>query len=153
VDASGLPDERVALSWRDLRRLDGPHEVCCHTWSHRRLGPRLTQAELELEIGQAKRRLEEGLGHSVRGFAWVGGEEWAYSREAAERIRAAGFTYSFMTNNAVIRPHSELLQVQRTNVEAHFEPAFLNFCLSGFYDVLYLRKRRRVNRLTAARAA
>jgi hypothetical protein len=31
--------------------------------------------------------------------------------------------------------------------------AFLNFCLSGFYDVLYLPKRRRVNRLTAARAA
>ena len=58
-----------------------------------------------------------------------------------------------MTNNAVIRPHSELLQVQRTNVEAHFEPAFLNLCLSGFYDVLYLPKRRRVNRLTAARAA
>ena len=89
----------------------------------------------------------------MRGFAWVGGEEWAYSREAAERIRAAGFEYSFMTNNAVIRPHGELLQVQRTNVEAHFEPAFLKFCLSGFYDVFYLPKRRRVNRLTSVQAA
>jgi hypothetical protein len=93
------------------------------------------------------------LGHEVRGFAWVGGEEWSYSQEAAERIRAAGFGFSFMTNNAVIRPGAELLQVHRTNVEAHFDPALMRLCLSGFYDVLYLPKRRRVNRLTAARAA
>jgi peptidoglycan/xylan/chitin deacetylase (PgdA/CDA1 family) len=154
ADARDLPDdERIALSWQDLRRLDGPHEICCHTWSHRRLGPRLTTAELQLEIARAKQRLEEGLGHAVRGFAWVGGEEWAYSREAADAIHAAGFEFSFMTNNAVIRPHAELLQIQRTNVEAHFDPAFLRFCLSGFYDLLYLPKRRRVNRVTAARAA
>ena len=153
-DASELPDARIALSWDDLRRLDGPHEICCHTTSHRRLGPRLAPAELELEIAAAKRRLEEGLGHAVRGFAWVGGEEWAYTREAAEAIRAAGFQFSFMTNNAPIRPGCDLLQLQRTNVEAHFAPSFVRFCLSGFYDLFYLPKRRRVNRLTAtARAA
>jgi peptidoglycan/xylan/chitin deacetylase (PgdA/CDA1 family) len=150
---SDLPDERIALSWRDLQRLDGPHEICCHTFTHRRLGPRLTPEELELEIVQAKRRLEEGLGHTVRGFAWVGGEEWAYSREAAEAIRAAGFSFSFMTNNALIRPNSDLLQLQRTNVEAHFDPSLVRLCLSGFYDLLYLPKRRRVNRLTATAPA
>ncbi len=152
-DARDFPDGRIAMTWPDLRHLDGPHEICCHTYTHRRLGPRLGEPELALEIDVAKQRLEAGLGHPVRGFVWVGGEEWAYTRDAAERIRAAGFEFSFMTNNAVIRPHGELLQVQRTNVEAHFEPAFLHFCLSGFYDLFYLPKRRRVNRLTAARAA
>jgi peptidoglycan/xylan/chitin deacetylase (PgdA/CDA1 family) len=152
-ETDGGPEERVALSWDDLRRLDGRHEICCHTWNHRRLGPRLAPEELDLEIPRAKQRLEAKLGHPVRAFAWVGGEEWAYTREAAEHIRAAGFEISFMTNNAVIRPHAELLQIQRTNVEAHFDPALLRLCLSGFYDLLYLPKRRRVNRLTAARAA
>ncbi len=152
-DDSDLPDERIAMSWNDLRRLDANHEICCHTWTHRRLGPQVSEADLDVEVDQAKRALEEGLGHEVRGFAWVGGEEWSYSREAAERIRAAGFDFSFMTNNAVIRPGAELLQVHRTNVEAHFDPALMRLCLSGFYDVLYLPKRRRVNRLTAARAA
>jgi peptidoglycan/xylan/chitin deacetylase (PgdA/CDA1 family) len=142
-------DERIALSWNDLLRLDSGHEICCHTWSHRRLTFDLTADDLELEIDQAKRRLEEMLGHEVRAFAWVGGEEWAYSRAAAERIREAKFEISFMTNNAVIRPDEDLLQVQRTNVEAHFDPALLRLCLSGFYDLLYLRKRRRVNRRTA----
>lgn len=152
-DAPDGTDERIALSWRDVERLDAAHEICSHTWSHCRLGPRLTPQELDLEIDQAKRRLEEVLGHEVRAFAWVGGEEWAYTRSAAERIREAGFEVSFMTNHAVIRPHAEPLQVQRTNVEAHFDPALLRFCLSGFYDLLYLPKRRRVNRLTAAPTA
>lgn len=149
-DASAYTDDRIALSWRDLHRLDGPHEICCHTTTHRRLGPRLSPEEIDLEIHQAKRRLEEGLGHAVLGFAWVGGEEWAYSREAADAIRAAGFRYSFMTNNARIRPGGELLQIQRTNVEAHFEPSLVELSLSGFYDLFYLPKRRRVNRVTAA---
>jgi peptidoglycan/xylan/chitin deacetylase (PgdA/CDA1 family) len=148
-DARGLPDERIALSWADLRRLSGRHEICCHTWSHRRLEASLTREELDHEIGAAKRRLEEGLGQEVRAFTWVGGEESSYSREAAARIRAAGFEIAFMTNNAPIRPHAELLQVQRTNVEARHDPRFVRLCLSGLYDLLYLAKRRRVNRLTA----
>jgi peptidoglycan/xylan/chitin deacetylase (PgdA/CDA1 family) len=149
-DARDYPDGRLALSWRDLLHLDGTHEICCHTWTHRRLGPRLEADQLDLEIDQAKRHLEERLGHPISGFAWVGGEEWSYSAEAAERIRDAGFRFSFMTNNAVIRPGDSLLQLQRTNVEADFDPALLHLSLSGFYDLFYLRKRRRVNRLTAA---
>jgi peptidoglycan/xylan/chitin deacetylase (PgdA/CDA1 family) len=152
-EAPERADERIALSWHDLQRLDARHEICCHGWSHRRLGAQLTAQDLDLEIDQAKQRLEKGLGHAVKAFAWIGGEEWAYCRAAAGRIREAGFEISFMTNNAVIRPHAELLQVQRTNVEAHFDPALLRFCLSGFYDLLYLPKRRRVNRITASVAA
>jgi peptidoglycan/xylan/chitin deacetylase (PgdA/CDA1 family) len=151
--ASGVPDDRIALSWDDLLRLDGRHEICCHTWNHRRLSASLSPQELEHEIVDSKRRLEEGLGHEVRGFTWVGGEEWAYSRAAADVIRAAGYEVAFMTNNAVIRPHDELQQIQRTNVEASFDPRFVRFCLTGFYDALYTAKRRRVNRLTAQRAA
>jgi len=146
-------DARIALSWSDVLRLDGGHEICCHTWSHRRLTFDLGPEDLELEIDQAKRRLEERLEHDVKGFAWVGGEDGSYSRAAAERIRDAKFEFSFMTNNAVVRPRQDLLQLQRTNVEAHYDPALLGLCLSGFYDLLYLRKRRRVNRRTALRTA
>jgi len=148
-DAQGYPDARIALSWQDIARLDGHHEICCHGWNHRRLSASLSAAELEHEIVESKRRLEEGLHHPVRAFTWVGGEEWAYSREAARWIRDAGYEMAFMTNNAPIRPHGDLLQIQRTNVEASFDSRFVRLCLSGFYDVLYLPKRRRVNRLTA----
>ena len=138
------------LTWPDLRRLDGPHVIGCHTHGHRRLEASLTPAELEHEIRDAKRQLEEGLGHPVTVFAWVGGEEWTYSAAAARAIREAGVALSFMTNNAVIRPDTDPLQLQRTNVEASFPASLMRFSLSGFLDVMYTGKRRRVNRLTAA---
>ena len=72
-----------------------------------------------------------------------------YSVAAAEAIRLAGFRVSLMTNSAPIRPGCNLLQIQRTNVEASDPPALVNLSLSGFFDAWFAAKRRRVNRLTA----
>jgi peptidoglycan/xylan/chitin deacetylase (PgdA/CDA1 family) len=151
-DVAPWPDGRIALSWQEIRRLDGRHVICCHTHSHRRLAASLTARDLEHEIVEARSRLEEGLGHPVRAFAWVGGEEWSYSAEAARVIRTAGFELAFMTNNAVIRPGCDPLQMQRTHVEAGFPGPLVRLSLSGFFDVLYAPKRQRVNRLTGAKA-
>jgi peptidoglycan/xylan/chitin deacetylase (PgdA/CDA1 family) len=153
AQARAAPVHDVAeptLSWRSLTRLRDRHVIGCHTFSHRRLGAKLTSTELRREIGDAKRALEEGLGCSVPVFAWVGGEEKSYSAAAGEAIRRAGFRVSFMTNSASIRPGCNLLQLQRTNVEASYPPALVNLSLSGFFDAWYAAKRRRVNRLTAA---
>lgn len=141
-------EERIALSWEDLKRLDERHVVGCHTFHHRRLADTLSDEELDYEILRAKQQLEGGLGHAISVFAWVGGEEWSYSRRAAETIRKAGYTVSFMTNNATIRPGCNLLQIQRTNLEAHYPRALVGLGLSGFLDAYYTPKRRRVNRLT-----
>jgi len=54
-----------------------------------------------------------------------------------------------MTNNAVITPSTCPLQLQRTNIEAEDPLWLVRFQLSGFMDVFYAGKRRRVNRLTA----
>jgi peptidoglycan/xylan/chitin deacetylase (PgdA/CDA1 family) len=140
------------LSRRGLLRLHERHVIGCHTFSHRRLSNSLTPGDLAAEIAGAKRALEEALRCPVPVFAWVGGEEWTYSAAAAAAIRNAGFRVSFMTNSAPIRPGSDLLQLQRTNVEASFPPALLHLSLAGFFDAWFARKRRRVNRLTAAAA-
>jgi hypothetical protein len=64
-------------------------------------------------------------------------------------IRAAGFRVSFMTNHAPIRRDTSLLQLQRSNIEGG-DPLWLaRFQLSGAMDVMYTRKRWRVNRLTS----
>ena len=144
----GFADERIAMTWDDLRRLDGPHVIGCHTRSHVRLNAGLTADDLRHEIAGAKRRLEQALGHEVVVFAWVGGEERSYSTAAARAIQEAGFELGFMTNNAVIRAGTAGLQLQRSNIEADFPFELLRLTMSGFYDLLYLPKRRRVNRLT-----
>jgi peptidoglycan/xylan/chitin deacetylase (PgdA/CDA1 family) len=138
------------LSWPELRRLAERHFIGCHSMTHRRLSASLDEGELRREIVDAKRVLEEGLGREIQSFCWVGGEEWSYSAGAARVIRAAGYQLGFMTNNALIRPGCDLLQLQRTNVEASYPMDLFKFQLSGLLDLLYLPKRRRVNRLTRA---
>jgi peptidoglycan/xylan/chitin deacetylase (PgdA/CDA1 family) len=145
-------DGRIALDWGDVRRLDASHVVACHTRSHQRLGAELDDRQLEFEIPGSKKILEERVGHEVPVFAWVGGEEPTYSDGAAGAIRAAGFEFSFMTNNAVIRPSTDPLQLQRSNIEADFPLPLTRFTLSGFYDLMYWPNRRRVNRLTATKS-
>jgi peptidoglycan/xylan/chitin deacetylase (PgdA/CDA1 family) len=146
--APEFPDPRIALSWDDVRRLGVRHVVGCHTWDHVRLVSTLSRAQLEREIAGAKRRLERELGREVAAFCWVGGEEETYSAEAARAIRAAGFRLGFMTNNALVRPGCDPLQLQRTNLEADFPLEVLRFQISGALDWMYAPKRRRVNRLT-----
>lgn len=141
---------RVAMSWEEIRDLaDRGHVIGCHTRHHVRLGAELGASVLDDEVFVSKARLEEKLGRPVDVFCWVGGEEWSYSREAAEAIRRAGFRVSFMTNNAPIRPGTDPLQIQRTNIEAWFPLDVVRFQMNGVLDWLYMPKRRRVNALTA----
>ena len=142
--------DEETLDYDGLRRLDEKHVIGCHTFGHRRLEASLSPEEIAWEIPAAKRKLEEWLGHTVDVFAWVGGEEWTYSAAAAKAIREAGFRISFMTNSHLFRPGDDLLQIQRSNIEAHFPDVVARFGLSGFFDVTYGPKRRRVNQITAA---
>ena len=141
-------DSRIALSWDDARRLAESHVLGCHGLTHRRLADTLGPAEIEDEIPGAKSRLEAETGYPIHVFAWIGGEETSYSRAAAKAIAEAGFRMSFMTNNEPIRPGCDLLQLQRTNIEARDPEQVVRFQLSGIMDLLYRAKRNRVNRLT-----
>ncbi|MCI5115013.1 MAG: polysaccharide deacetylase family protein [Candidatus Electrothrix sp. AW1] len=149
IDGSAYKNLRLALSWDEVRQLDAKgHIIGCHTRSHRRLEASLDLAELNYEIVEAKCVLERKLEHEINVFTWVGGEEWSYSTRAARVIREAGFRYGFMTNSMPIFPSTDRLQLQRSNIEAHFPPELMRLVISGFYDMMYLPKRRRVNRLT-----
>lgn len=141
-------DPRIAMTWDNIRQLSKRHEIGCHTWTHRRLATELEEDDLRREIPLAKERLCSELGRDISSFAWVGGEEWSYSRKAAQFIRDAGFQMSFMCNSQVIRPGSDLLHLQRTNVEARDPDSIVRLQLSGVIDLIYGPKRRRVNKIT-----
>lgn len=143
-----LSDGRLALSWQELRTLSQRHVIGCHTVDHVRFRSDLAPDVFEHETRAAKRRLEEQLGISAKVFAWVGGEEFSYCRDAAVAIHDAGFEIGFMTNSDLFRPGADLLQIQRTNVESSYSPALVELHLSGLYDLFYRPKRRRVERLT-----
>lgn len=137
----------TALTEEQLKYLDCRHIVGSHTETHCRLRETVPSERLEFEITGSQKNLETVLGHPVSTFCWVGGEEDSYSRAAADLIKKA-YRYSFMTNNSLILPSENPLQLQRTNIEAENPLWLLRFQLSGLLDILYTAKRRRVNSLT-----
>lgn len=138
----------TTLTPEQLAYLDKKHVVGCHTETHCRLSEDLGEERLKFEILGAKKSLEELLGHPVDIFCWVGGEEYTYSRTAADLIKQ-GYDLSFMTNTAVVRPGTNPLQLQRTNIEAENPLWLVRFQISGIMDLAYYPKRKRVNQLTA----
>ena len=81
---------------------------------------------------QAKRDLEERLGKPVDAFSWVGGQSDDFrSRAAATIIRRAGYRLSFMTNSYPIMPHCNLHQLQRTRLEANWDPSLVSVSAFG----------------------
>lgn len=139
-----------SLTHEQLLQLDKHHVVGCHTETHCRLSADLPDEVLWSETIGAKKTMEGLLGHAVSSFCWVGGEEYTYNAKAAEFI-AGPYRYKlgFMTNSAPVTRNTSPLQLQRTNIEAENPLSLVRFQLSGFMDIAYYPKRKRVNRLTA----
>lgn len=135
------------LTPAQLLHLDKHHVVGCHTETHSRLISDLTPEELHDEILGSQKSLEKRLGHRVSTFCWVGGEEYTYTKAAADLIKQ-GYDLSFMTNTTIVRPDTNPLQLQRTNIEAENPMWLVRFQLSGLMDIAYYPKRKRVNILT-----
>ena len=139
---------RIALSVEELRELDRGHVIVSHTRTHRRLGKGVDAAELEQEIIQSKKELEELVGHPINVFGWVGGEVESYSKAAAEIIRKAGYKYSFMTKSAPVTCSTDPHQMHRTNIEADTPVEDLNYQLCGLPDFFNMPHRIYLSRLT-----
>jgi peptidoglycan/xylan/chitin deacetylase (PgdA/CDA1 family) len=89
------------MTWDDLRVLaaDGV-EVGSHTETHRHL-PSLSELELERELKESRRRLEDELGRPCRFLAYPYGEESPRVQDAA---RAAGYDAAFALPGPSGRP-------------------------------------------------
>jgi peptidoglycan/xylan/chitin deacetylase (PgdA/CDA1 family) len=93
ADADSIPGELETMTWDEVRELaarDGI-EIGAHTVSHPHL-PTLSDAELDRELVDSKRRIEDELGRPCPLFAYPYGEHDARVRRAAGR---AGFTVAF----------------------------------------------------------
>lgn len=92
--ANEYADGRSALSWDELRALDGPHVVGCHTRNHSR-------AEMDdpvvvrEEIVGAQEDFSRELGHPVRAFAWLFGGRYGENPVADGAVDCAGYEFLF----------------------------------------------------------
>ena len=86
------PDELATMGWDDLRHLKGSGaRVQAHTVSHPHLTT-LSDEQLERELTDSKRRIEEELDDECVDFAYPYGERDERVREA---VRAAGYQRAY----------------------------------------------------------
>ena len=149
-DATVIEDRGGNLSSSEIRRLAEKHVVGSHGVDHVRLSHDVSRDILTNEVAKSKDQLRSILGYDVEAFCWVGGEEWAYSEDASELVRA-NYSYAFMGNSDVILPGCDPFQLSRSNVEAENPMSLVRFQLSGIVDLYFTRRRRRVLTVTGPR--
>jgi peptidoglycan/xylan/chitin deacetylase (PgdA/CDA1 family) len=92
ADAEAHPDLLATMTWDELRELAGRGiEIGAHTVSHAHL-TRLSDAELDRELGESKQRIEDELGRPARLLAYTYGEHDARVQDA---VRRAGYAAAF----------------------------------------------------------
>jgi peptidoglycan/xylan/chitin deacetylase (PgdA/CDA1 family) len=92
AEAAAQPDELATMSWDELRAVAGDGaEIGSHTVSHAHL-PRLSDAELDRELGDARARVEDEVGRPCRLFAYPYGE---HDERVQDAVRRAGYEAAF----------------------------------------------------------
>jgi peptidoglycan/xylan/chitin deacetylase (PgdA/CDA1 family) len=109
---AGTPyeDELRCMDWEQLRRLaDAGWEIGSHTDTHAKL-TELSEAELDAELSESKRRCEEGLGRPCESLAYPFG---AYDRRVMARVRAAGYAAAVILDGQLAIPPGSLVRPGR----------------------------------------
>ena len=154
VDFSFLPGQKRLFMSReellDLRRRG--HQIVCHSYSHVRLSENLSNERLNSEIKLAKKRIEYVLSESVDSFAWVGGEEHAYTKAAMRAMENAGYKFVFATNCSPIYPNQNPMLLDRYHVDVKYNLDEIRFAISWIYNMLYRAKRMRVRNILLSRS-
>lgn len=91
--AEELSAERLAMTWEEVRQLSRRHVVTPHTAGHLGIPDVATDAEIEHEIFEPKRKLDAVTGQSSPAFAWLNGTAWGMSERHDAAVRAAGYRY------------------------------------------------------------
>ncbi len=87
-------DGRFALTWEEVRKLDGKHVIASHARSHTQLAS-LDQATAEREVVGAQEDFEKHLGHKVRAFASLTGPPYGENASRDRLVEAAGYDFVF----------------------------------------------------------
>ncbi|MGC5395221.1 polysaccharide deacetylase family protein [Streptomyces sp. DT20] len=94
--------ERIAMSWAEVAELHRRgHVVTPHTASHALARTVRTEADIEREVIEPKRRMDRATGGSALCTAWLEGTDWTGEPAADQALLDAGYRYVF--GNTVVR--------------------------------------------------
>ncbi len=122
-----------SVSWQELRNMAAKGlEVGAHTRTHPILSSMKQRAEVENEIGGAKKQIEDATGVKLRHFCYPNGKQADYHDLALQAVRDAGYESAVIAEAGLVSPSADPLQMPRIGVEPEYEPLYFERCVAGF---------------------
>ncbi|NJL97377.1 MAG: polysaccharide deacetylase family protein [Synechococcaceae cyanobacterium SM2_3_2] len=108
----GVPTSKDHFTWDQMREMDasGLVEFGGHTINHPSDLRQVDDAQLERELVESKRKLEEELGHGIPDFAYTTGHR---DERVKAAVAAAGYRMSFTMDRGFTGQSANLLEVRR----------------------------------------
>ena len=97
------------LTWAEVKEMAKSEWVSfgAHTMHHPLLACLEDENELQYEVGECRRVLEEHLGHPLRSFAYPVGKPEHFGKKGLEAVRAAGYAWAMTTIETTTTPQSD----------------------------------------------
>ncbi len=109
----GDNDAPRLISWDKLRVMaSGGISIGSHTRTHVDL-TECTQSELESEVKDSKKKIEDEIGRPVRHFCYPYGY---YNERVKDVVREAGYETACTTDRGLVTPSTETLEMPRLGV-------------------------------------
>lgn len=130
-DPTEGPDQRL-MSWEELRLIrTWGFEVGSHTQSHPRLSEIAAQ-ELEKEVAESKRAIEDRLGAECSYIAWPGGRRADVDERFFAAVRAVGFKACFGGfRGSVVPSQTNRFSIPRHHLEASWPLSHVRYFAAG----------------------
>jgi peptidoglycan/xylan/chitin deacetylase (PgdA/CDA1 family) len=105
----GEEEGALPLTWARIREMEesGLVSFGAHTMHHPILGYLADPAEVQQEVGECRKVLEQQLGHPVRTFAYPVGQPEHIGKEGLQAVKEAGYRWAVTTVEEVNNPQSD----------------------------------------------
>jgi len=131
-DVSGELLRKPLLDWEQILELQSLGvRFGSHGLTHTDLA-KLGDVELEREVKESKRILEEKLGQSVEGFAYPFG---FFNKRVITAVKAAGYKWAVTTSDSIWEGWGNPYRLRRINISGLDPDWLLRAKISGLYDI------------------
>jgi peptidoglycan/xylan/chitin deacetylase (PgdA/CDA1 family) len=131
-DSSGELAGKPLLSWDQVEELNKLGvRFGSHGLTHADL-TKLDHEELDREVRESKRILEQKFGQVVEGFAYPFG---FFNEKVIGAVKAAGYRWAVTTSDSVWEGLGNPYRMRRINISALDPDWLLRVKINGFYDI------------------
>jgi peptidoglycan/xylan/chitin deacetylase (PgdA/CDA1 family) len=120
LDVPGSPcDGFEAVSAEQMRKMldSGLVHVCAHTVTHT-IATVMPQEQLDKELRQSKRELEDFSQKEVSSFCYPNGEQGDFDDRTTQAVRAAGFDLALLSVPGINRGNLERYHIRRVHSDS-----------------------------------